>query len=102
MICVSLHYSILYIYRKYIIDLCHSSPLLSGFRKGDSEMKKKLTFDDTERLLAQLRVSRPRDDCWSCDCLQGFLNQIELDAGEDIADLGYIPTKVRKLSQVFS
>jgi hypothetical protein len=31
--------------------------------------------------------SLPRDECRTCDCFQGFLVQLELDFGEDVADI---------------
>lgn len=42
---------------------------------------------DLERRLATLWASLPREECRSCDCLQGFLAQLQIDLGEAIADV---------------
>ena len=39
--------------------------------------------DIIDRLRRQVR----HDPCWTCDCLQGFLTQLELDADQDVSDL---------------
>jgi hypothetical protein len=46
-----------------------------------------LTRDNVRRLLEDLERHVPRDECRSCDCLQGFLKQLELNAAEDVRDL---------------
>ncbi|HOX05313.1 MAG TPA: hypothetical protein PK280_02845 [Planctomycetota bacterium] len=56
-------------------------------------MSKALTAKDVEALLAGLRQAAPREECWRCDCLQGFLTQIELDAEPAAAAL-IAPLKV--------
>ena len=38
-------------------------------------------------ILKRLREGVSKEDCWTCDCLQGLLTQLELDADEDITDL---------------
>ena len=43
-------------------------------------MNRPLTGKDVEALLAVLRKAVLRTECWPCDCLQGFLTQLELDA----------------------
>ena len=50
-------------------------------------MKRKPSADDVKILLQELRASVPRAECWSCDCLQGLVVQLELDAGDDAAHL---------------
>jgi hypothetical protein len=50
-------------------------------------MKRKPSADDVKILLQELRASVPRAECWSCDCLQGLVVQLELDAGDDVAHL---------------
>ena len=37
--------------------------------------------------IERLRQAVRHEQCWTCDCLQGFLTQLELDAGEDVGDL---------------
>ena len=32
-------------------------------------------------------ASLPHADCRTCDCLQGFLTQLRLDAGDDVEDI---------------
>ena len=39
-----------------------------------------LTKRRVAALLDQLTSSVTRQECWSCECLQGFLAQMELDA----------------------
>lgn len=41
-----------------------------------------LTVGQARKLLTQLEQSTPREACWSCECLQGFLTQLEPDATE--------------------
>jgi hypothetical protein len=50
-------------------------------------MKQKPSADDVRILLQGLRASVPRAECWSCDCLQGLVVQLELDTGDDVAYL---------------
>lgn len=45
------------------------------------------TSDDVRGILEELKSSVPKEECWSCDCLQGLLTQLELDAREDVSDL---------------
>jgi len=42
-----------------------------------------LTAGQARKLLTQLEQSAPREACWSCECLQGFLTQLEPDATND-------------------
>ena len=39
-----------------------------------------LSTKDVEALLTALRRVVRREECCSCDCLQGFLTQLEMDA----------------------
>ena len=50
-------------------------------------MAQKLSFDDVKNILENLKKSISRSECWSCDCFQGFITQLELDAGEDVTKL---------------
>ena len=50
-------------------------------------MKTHLTPDNVRQLLEKLHRHIPKDACWTCECLQGFLTQLEIDAGEDSAVL---------------
>ena len=43
----------------------------------------RLTVEDVQPVLERLREELPRDECRTCDCLQGFLTQLELDADDD-------------------
>lgn len=58
-------------------------------------MARRLTRDDVQRLLAQLEESITRPECRTCDCLQGYLTQLELDADDDVSDLT-VPLKVAR------
>ncbi len=46
-----------------------------------------LTAEDVRRFLEKLPQAVIRDDCRTCDCLQGFVVQLELDAEEDVSAL---------------
>jgi hypothetical protein len=50
-------------------------------------MERDLTAKEVKALLARLKESVEKEECWSCDCLQGLLTQIELDATGDITHL---------------
>jgi hypothetical protein len=49
-----------------------------GVRAG-----KPLTPDEAKRLLDKLERVAEMEACWSCECLQGFITQLELDAADD-------------------
>ncbi len=49
--------------------------------------QKPLTVGDVEALLARLRKETPRRECRSCECLQGFLAQMQRDAPEEAKHL---------------
>ncbi len=51
-----------------------------------------MTKGEVEALLARLRETVSRPECWSCECLQGFLAQLELDAVEEA---GPLPAELR-------
>ena len=40
---------------------------------------------DVIALLTALRKTVRRKECWDCDCFQGFLTQLEMDAEPDAA-----------------
>lgn len=44
---------------------------------------KSLTAGQVRKLLGQLELAASREACWSCECLQGFITQLELDAGDE-------------------
>jgi len=46
-----------------------------------------LTRDRVAGMIDHLRRNVPHESCWTCDCLQGFLTQLELDADQDVSDL---------------
>lgn len=50
-------------------------------------MEPGLTRDEVKQFLDQSEGNLPRSECLSCDCFQGFLTQLELDASEDVSDL---------------
>jgi hypothetical protein len=50
-------------------------------------MKQKLSFDDVKNILEGLKKSVIRPECWSCDCFQGFITELELDADDDVSEL---------------
>ncbi len=50
-------------------------------------MERDLTAKEVKALLVRLKESVEKEECWSCDCLQGLITQIELDATEDVTHL---------------
>ncbi|MFO7870620.1 MAG: hypothetical protein R6V03_04215 [Kiritimatiellia bacterium] len=50
-------------------------------------MKNKDYRDKVKRILDEMFARLPREECRTCDCLQGFITQLQLDAAEDISDL---------------
>ncbi len=56
-------------------------------------MTRLLSVNDVQALLAPLRRAQARPECRSCDCLQGFLVQLEMDAEPAAAAL-IAPLKV--------
>jgi len=57
-------------------------------------MSQKLTPAQVEACVDRLRESIAREECWTCDCLQGLLTQLELDGPE--AAEAVEPLKVRR------
>jgi hypothetical protein len=53
----------------------------------DAMHEGKLTGAEVRRLLEELAAVVPRPECRTCDCLQDFLTQPELDACEDATAL---------------
>jgi len=47
----------------------------------------KLSFKDVKSILKDLKKSVIRSECWSCDCFQGFITELELDADDDVSEL---------------
>lgn len=50
-------------------------------------MAENLTRTDIENIIDKLKQSIRHEECLTCDCFQGLLVQLELDAKEDISDL---------------
>ncbi len=50
-------------------------------------MERDLTAKNVRALLERLKESVEKEECRSCDCLQGLITQIELDATEDVKHL---------------
>lgn len=50
-------------------------------------MRQGLSMNDVKDCLDRLKELVSKDDCWSCDCLQGFLVRLELDSVEDVTSL---------------
>jgi hypothetical protein len=59
-------------------------------------MEKALHSKDVMKLLEELRASVPKAECWSCDCLQGFITQLEFDSADNVSEL----TNPLKVSRV--
>jgi hypothetical protein len=49
--------------------------------------RKPLAAGEVEVLLDRLKDAAMRQECWSCECLRGFLAQMELDAAQDAQPL---------------
>lgn len=50
-------------------------------------MSKAPTRKEIAAYLHRLRTKVEREECYSCDCLHGFLMQLQLDIDEDMGDL---------------
>jgi hypothetical protein len=48
---------------------------------------KRLTKAEVQVLLARLEAQVERPECWSCECLQGFIAQLALDARDEAKPL---------------
>lgn len=46
-----------------------------------------LTTQQVARYVEQIREEIDKQECWSCACLQGYITQLEMDAGEDVGHL---------------
>jgi hypothetical protein len=51
------------------------------------KMKRMITHKEALKIIGDLKGSLPRDECRTCECYQGFLVQIGIEASEDIRDL---------------
>ena len=49
----------------------------------ECEMRKRLTTAEVRPILDQLAVSFPHDVCSTCECFQGFLVQLSIDADQE-------------------
>ena len=54
---------------------------------GLTDMKRGLTRDEVKLAVEQAEAGVPHEECLRCDCLQGFLVQLEMDAVEDVSDV---------------
>jgi hypothetical protein len=53
----------------------------------DRNQKLKVTADQVRTMLEALRAAIEREECWTCDCMQGFLTQLELDAEQGAKEM---------------
>jgi len=49
--------------------------------------RKRLTKKGVEALLDRLKSEVKRPECWSCECLHGFIAQMEMDAAPEAKPL---------------
>jgi hypothetical protein len=52
---------------------------------GNSQAK--LPKEEVDGLLAQVTHASLREECWLCECFQGFIAQLDLDAAEEAKPL---------------
>lgn len=61
--------------------------------------RKRLTKKGIEALLDRLKREVTRPECWSCECLHGFIAQMEMDATREarplLAKYKVPPEKIR-------
>ena len=50
-------------------------------------MNDRLTQESVGRVVRDCVAGFPRDECRTCDCFQGYLTQLEIDATEDVSDI---------------
>ena len=50
-------------------------------------IEKQITKNEVKTLLERHIQSAIKIDCWSCECFQGFIAQLEVDSAQDINDL---------------
>gem|GEM_PF-498485 len=55
--------------------------------KDVQAMSQKLSINELSAILDRLRQICPSRQCWSCECLQGFLTRLEMDAEDDASAL---------------
>ena len=48
-------------------------------------MGQQVTVEEARRIVDDLRNRIPREECWTCDCLQGLLTQLDIDGNPDVA-----------------
>jgi hypothetical protein len=66
-------------------------------------MKRKITHKEVVKILGDLKDSLPRAECQTCECYQGFLVQLEIEALEIIKDLtDPVPSRCTAVSGVTS
>ena len=53
----------------------------------NADATNRLTVGEARTLLQQLELAAEKEACWSCECLQGFITQLELDAAGDAKSL---------------
>ncbi len=46
-----------------------------------------LSRNEVAAVVKRLREAVRHKQCWTCDCLQGLLTQLEIDAEEDVSDI---------------
>jgi hypothetical protein len=49
--------------------------------------KKQITKNEIKNLLERLKQSVIKSECWTCECFQGLISQLEMDSSEDISNL---------------
>lgn len=49
------------------------------------QMSEPLTHEDVQRLVRETVSGMPHEQCRTCDCFQGFLAQLEIDAIESVS-----------------
>ena len=50
-------------------------------------MPEPLSIEEVRSVLEDLKGAITREECRTCDCMQGLLTQLELDAAEDVTGL---------------
>ena len=45
---------------------------------------KPMLLVEAQGLIGQLEQAAEREACWSCECLQGLITQLQLDASEEV------------------
>ena len=47
----------------------------------------KLNRTEVQKLIDEVLLKMPHDDCRTCDCFLGFIAQLELDSQEDVSGI---------------